>query len=128
MNLHASSLVFVGIGGAIGSIIRYCFYLLEKNLFSNTNLPLATLSVNLIGCFAIGCFLSKLQSATLSPILIQFLLVGVLGGFTTFSTFSLENLRLIIEGKFALALGYMLTSCVLGLSLTYLGYILFRGN
>lgn len=103
----------VGIGGAIGSILRYLISLIpikESFLF-----PIKTFAVNIIGCFLIGCvvaFVSK--NSTLNPKLVLFLKTGLCGGFTTFSTFALETEDLIKSGYTGIAAIYVFLSFVVG--------------
>lgn len=128
MQLNWISILLVGIGGGLGSVARYFVYLLEKEYWKSTSgFPYATLGVNLLGSFVIGCFLSKILSHhTQHSALLSFIVVGVLGGFTTFSSFSADNLRLINEGKILLAFIYISSSVLLGLLLTYCGYLIFK--
>ena len=103
----------VGIGGAIGSILRYLISLIpikESFLF-----PIKTFAVNIIGCFLIGCvvaFVSK--NSTLNPKLVLFLKTGLCGGFTTFSTFALETEDLIKSGHTGIAAIYVFLRFVVG--------------
>ena len=88
-------------GGAVGSALRYCLTgLVQRNI---TSFPLGTLAVNVVGCLAIG-FLSERFAAAGDPDLRLAVLVGVLGGFTTFSAFSLETLHMIQARQMGLAL------------------------
>ncbi len=80
--------IFVITGGAIGSAFRYTIF----RLFPNLNFPWATMSVNIIGSFLIGILYAYLQDRTDGNTMRLFLMTGVLGGFTTFSAFSLETL------------------------------------
>ncbi len=126
MQLNILHILFVGLGGALGSVVRYLCYLLEKSYFKTLPaLPVATLSINLIGCFVIGCFLSKTLSPNFQPSnWTSFMMIGTLGGFTTFSSFTAENVVLIIEGKILLALSYITLSVTLGILMTYCGFII----
>lgn len=117
-------LVGVAIGGAIGSVLRYLIQTHSLQWFG-TSFPYGTLLVNVVGSLLIG-FLSfiLLERVTVSEELRFAILVGVLGGFTTFSTFSLETLNLIQQGNIVSAAGNVLISvglclfaCFLGLSL-----------
>jgi len=117
-------LVGVAIGGAIGSVLRYLIQTHSLKWFG-TSFPYGTLLVNVVGSLLIG-FLSfiLLERVTVSEELRFAILVGVLGGFTTFSTFSLETLNLIQQGNIVSAAGNVLISvglclfaCFLGLSL-----------
>ena len=97
-------LILAGLGGAIGSILRYSVSGLVQDLSRSIAFPYGTLAVNLIGCFAIG-FLSQLAESrgyfTVDTRTLVF--VGVLGGFTTFSAFSNETMNLWREGESGLA-------------------------
>ena len=112
------------IGGGIGAVLRYIVTIMCRNLFP---LPIiGTLSVNLIGCFLIGYMFGSVlnKSAVLPQTLRLFITVGFLGGLTTFSTFNLEVLELIKNGKVIIGLLYMIGSCLIGLMLTFAGYYL----
>ena len=108
------SVLAVGLGGAVGAILRFLLGQVVPKLGSG--FPLATFAVNVLGCFAIGAVggLAGRQSG-LDPRLVLFLQTGICGGFTTFSTFSLETLSLIENGKLAGALAYLALSIVRGI-------------
>ena len=115
--------LLVAMGGAIGATLRYAAGLClvkPQGLF-----PWATWSVNLLGCLCAGIFFAFSQKY---PVLQSetrlFLMVGVLGGFTTFSSFGLETFQLIKQGHINLALGYALSSVVLGVVVLAVGYML----
>jgi fluoride exporter len=118
-------LLLVGLGGGIGSMLRYGTSLLMKpKLF-----PFATLAVNIIGCFIIGLvFAMSIKEQGISANWKLFLATGICGGFTTFSAFSLENLELLQTGKIGIALTYIILSIVLGILATFLGYQLVIKN
>ena len=111
--------VFVGLGGAAGSICRYLLGLLP--LKPASGFPAITLCINIAGAFALGLIGALAgKYAKLNPQLLLFLRVGVCGGFTTFSTFSLESFTLLERGKWLLCGGYMFLSvalCLLGVAL-----------
>lgn len=91
----------VGMGGAIGSMLRYVLAgLVQRSIIS---FPLGTLSVNVLGCLAIGFLSERMTEAAIDPVYRVGVLVGVIGGFTTFSTFSLETLKLAEERQYTLA-------------------------
>lgn len=116
--------LFVALGGAIGSVFR--FWLSEFiHIFLERGFPWGTLSVNFIGSFFMG-FLSVylLQKFPLSDALRSFLLIGLLGGFTTFSTFTLDVLTLLQTGKIYTGFLYILASVILCLSAGFLGIFL----
>lgn len=102
----------VGVGGAIGSICRYLLSLLPVR--PQSGFPVVTLCINVAGAFCIGLLaaLSGRQPG-ISPRLLLFWKVGICGGFTTFSTFSLEALNLLQAGKTTAAVSYAVLSVVL---------------
>ena len=117
--MHRSLLVFVG--GGIGSVFRY---LLAAWIYKviGADFPYGTLAVNVIGCFVIGVFMTMAEDRFLiGPAFRIFFAVGVLGGFTTFSTFNFETLELLKDGAFALGLLNIGLSIVLGLSAAWIG-------
>ena len=118
------SILSIFIGGGIGAVLRYFVTTLCRNLFSLS--ILGTFGVNLLGCFLIGYIFGVLlnKSDLISQTLRLFITVGFLGGLTTFSTFNLEILELIKNGKIAFGFLYMICSCLMGLLLTFLGYYL----
>lgn len=118
-------ILLVGLGGGIGSMMRYgTSLLIRPKLF-----PVATLSVNVIGCFIIGLvFALSIKEEGISDNWKLFLATGICGGFTTFSAFSLENLGLMQSGKIGMALTYIILSLVLGILATFLGYQLIIKN
>ncbi len=107
--------IFVGIGGFIGAVLRYLISLLP--IKNPASFPTNTLIINIVGALAIGFIAyatSKNQS--IDSRLLLFLKVGICGGFTTFSTFSLETARLIKDGSIGLALIYVLVSVIFGVA------------
>ena len=116
----------VGLGGFIGSVFRYFLGLFIHSIFRQGAFPYGTLSANIMGCLIIG-ILSGLvdHRIDLSATTRLFLFTGVLGGFTTFSTFSLDTLRLFqadSTGGLFLAFLYVVIHIVLGLIAVYLGH------
>lgn len=96
----------------------------ERVLF--TSLPLGTLCVNLTGAFLIGILWAVTESMTVPPVVRTFLFIGLLGGFTTFSTFALENFHLLREKEFLLAGVNILASNLIGIFLVFFGYFLVK--
>ena len=108
------NILAVGLGGALGAIFRYLLGQIIPKLGSG--FPIATFAVNLIGCFAIGLVVGLAgKHSNIDPRVILFLQTGICGGFTTFSTFSLESLTLIEEGKIAIGILYIVLSVLFGL-------------
>jgi CrcB protein len=112
----------VGIGGFIGSIARY--YVSKLNLqYDLFSIPVGTLTVNVLGSFIIGILTGiSAKSELLSAEWRLFLMVGLCGGFTTFSSFTNENLMLMHNGQFLTVLIYTSVSIILGFIAVYLGY------
>lgn len=115
--------LLVGMGGAAGSIARWSVSLLIYDLWKHS-IPWATLAVNLSGCFIIGLAWGIMGNFGGSPLLKVFILTGVLGGFTTFSTFSLEILFLVRQNQWFTAVLTVCASNIGGLILTTLGMML----
>lgn len=113
------NILLVGLGGAIGSMLRYGASLLLVTKY----FPYATLAVNIIGSFIIGLvFALSIKEESFFYNWRLFLATGICGGFTTFSAFSLENLGLLQNGKYIMAISYIAISIVGGLVATWLGY------
>lgn len=118
-------LLLIGTGGFIGSVARY---LLSTSIYRMSNgflFPLGTLAVNLIGCLLIG-FLAGLAEfrGLFSPEIRMFLLIGILGGFTTFSTFGYETYQLLRDGQGQFAVANICLSVILGILGVWAGFSL----
>lgn len=113
----------VGLGGFIGSAGRFALSGLVQRWFPLSTFPYGTLAVNVIGCLAIG-FIGGIfeQRQILTPLLRLFLLVGVLGGFTTFSAFAYEMLNLLQASDFARAIANVIAQVAFGLTAAWIGY------
>ena len=121
-----TNVLLVGVGGFVGSIARYLVAVLFANQMSSV-FPFATLAVNIVGCFVIGVlFALSDRGNILSPEWRVLLTTGFCGGFTTFSTFSYESLRLIQGGEYLYVALYVLASVVIGLAATYVGIIVIK--
>ena len=116
------SLIYVFLGGGIGCTLRYLLGVLLP--IQKTGYPYSTLLANLIGCLALGIFISITQKSISNQYL--FFVVGLCGGLTTFSTFSYENLMFLQNGRILCFFVYSLSSFVLCLIFTYTGYKLFQ--
>jgi CrcB protein len=117
------NLLIIGTGGFLGSIARYLVSQLNLNITFHS-IPVGTLTVNVAGSFLIG-FLTGIaeKSMILTPEWRLFLMVGLCGGFTTFSAFANENLMLIHNGQGLAVLLYTALSIFLGFLAVYLGYV-----
>lgn len=118
------SIIWVGTGGFLGSVLRYLVSGAVQQLSGSLDFPYGTLAVNVIGCLLIG-FLSQLveMRGVLNAEARLLILTGVLGGFTTFSTWSNETMNMLRDGQTGLALVNVGGSIALGLFAVWLGYI-----
>lgn len=113
--------LWVGLGGALGSIARYLVGLLVYERMG-TRFPYGTFVINISGCFVIGLVLTILDERLgLSPAWREALAIGFIGAFTTFSTFEYETLRAAQHGQAAVALTYVVSSVVLGFAAVWAG-------
>ena len=121
--------LLVAIGGAIGSVLRYGTGVFVGSLWRNS-FPLGTLLINIVGSLVMGLFvglMARLLPAWQNDARL-FFAVGVLGGFTTFSSFSLDAISMIERGQLALAVLYILLSVVIAVPALYIGLVLMRGG
>lgn len=119
------TLSLVALGGAIGSAARYLVNLGATRAFG-TGFPVATMTVNILGSFVMGALvvaLAQLGGQRFAP----FLMTGILGGFTTFSAFSLDAVSLWERGQAVAAAGYVAGSVVLSLAALAAGMVAARG-
>lgn len=115
-----TNLLAVALGGAIGSVLRYL--LAEWGQNWGQQLPWGTLAANLTGCFLIGLLSVVMVANTTSQPLRLAVLIGILGGFTTFSSFGWQTFSLMEEGRWLAASLYVLATNVGGLCLAWAGY------
>ena len=115
----------VGLGGFFGCIARYLTGVLVVRLFDAPVFPYATLIVNITGCLLIGLFGGLAENTDLiSPELQLLLIVGLLGGFTTYSAFGFQTLALARDGRMLLAVLNVSAHIILGLSAVWLGTLI----
>ncbi|HEY6260765.1 MAG TPA: fluoride efflux transporter CrcB [Nitrospiraceae bacterium] len=120
-----TKLILIGAGGFIGSVLRYVIGGSVQTLSQSIAFPYGTLAVNILGCFCIGFLSELLDTRTfIGTDTRAFLVVGVLGGFTTFSAFGNETMNLIRDGEAALALINIGAQVLLSLGAVWLGYTL----
>ncbi|MBM7645575.1 CrcB protein [Scopulibacillus daqui] len=113
---------YVGIGGIIGALLRYGVSLAFNSFWSGV-FPMATLTTNLLGSCVLGWLTSYLsKNKRLSKELYTGLGTGIIGSFTTFSTFSVETVKLMENAHLGLAFLYVMVSLFGGLLLSYAGY------
>jgi CrcB protein len=118
------NILLIAIGGALGSVARYLFSLSVQRA-AGTLFPVGTFAVNVVGCLVFGAIAGAAeQRVQLDPAVRMLLLVGVLGGFTTFSTYAFESLSLVRDGQFAWAAINVAGQVVGGLVGMWAGYVL----
>ena len=117
------NVLLIGSGGFLGSVARY--FVSKLTLYVDfLSIPVGTLTVNVLGSFIIGLLVGiSDKSAILNHDMRMLLMVGFCGGFTTFSTFTSENLVLMHSGQFLSVLLYTVLSVVLGFTAVYFGYL-----
>ncbi|MFY7937261.1 MAG: fluoride efflux transporter CrcB [Flavobacterium sp.] len=120
------NIFLVLLGGGIGSVARYLLsYFLTKN--NTTQFPWATFIANALGCLLIGLLFGYIQKNNLQNETFKLLLItGFCGGFTTFSTFSLENIQFIQNQNYNFAILYTTTSLAVGFLGIIIGFKLFN--
>ncbi len=116
-------LLFIAIGGAIGALFRYAISGMACRYLGGV-FPWGTLSVNLIGSFVIGFLWGLSEKTIISSNARSFVFIGIIGSFTTFSTYSLETFNLFRDGEIKLALTNILINNVLGIALVLFGFII----
>jgi fluoride exporter len=120
------TILIAGTGGFIGTVLRYLVQILTERLMAST-FPLGTMIVNIVGSFLIGIIFAFSEKGNLmGPEWRIFLAVGICGGFTTFSTFSMDNLNLMKDNSLFQVLLYSGGSIFLGLTAAYLGIVIVR--
>ena len=111
----------IALGGAIGTLLRYIAGGLDYR-FSGGVFPISTLVVNVTGPLVIGFLWGIVDRFTVSPNVRLFVFIGILGGYTTFSTFSLETFNLMRDGEYRIALMNVILSVILSIGAVFLGY------
>ena len=114
------SMLLVASGGAVGALLRY---LMTSGIsfWMGRDFPYGTITVNIAGSFLIGMFTTVLCQNAMEPQLKLLLITGLLGGFTTFSTFSLDTINLIASGCWLKTFFYIAGSLILSLTATFAG-------
>jgi len=117
------NILFVGLGGFVGSVLRYLVSGWIERLSDTSFFPYGTMSVNVIGCLVIGLLGGWADNHNLlTPPMRMFLLLGLLGGFTTYSTFGYETMALLRDRQALAALAYVGLHLLLGFGAVALGY------
>lgn len=117
-------LVLIALGGALGALSRFVLSsLIQSN--NSSDFPFGTFSVNILGCLFIGIVWAGLSSQE-QNLWTPFVMTGILGGFTTFSTFGLESIQLWQTGKVTTLVAYVLLSNIVGLLAVLFGSKLYE--
>lgn len=116
--------ILIGVAGLVGTLLRYWVsgYVARQH---GETFPWGTIAVNLIGCLVTGTvfFLTE-ERSLLSPTVRSVILIGLLGGFTTFSSYGLQTFTLLRDGEYSLAMLNVVVSNILGVFMVWLGYVL----
>ncbi|HXS54642.1 MAG TPA: fluoride efflux transporter CrcB [Hanamia sp.] len=118
-------ILFVGLGSFIGGISRYLVSLFIQNKFLST-FPYGTLAVNIIGCFLIGIIYGFSERGNMNAEWRIFLATGIMGGFTTFSSFSNETVSMLRDAQYLQAFSYVAFSVIIGIAATFAGISLIK--
>ncbi|MDC1538627.1 fluoride efflux transporter CrcB [Pelagibacteraceae bacterium] len=113
--------LLVALFGAAGSILRYSLYLITPRFFY-LNFPVSTVLVNLLGSFFIGACISLFDKSIITENTRIYITIGLLGGFTTFSTFSMDLFNLLNKSLYIEMISYLVLSVFGGLLLFLAGY------
>ena len=116
-------ILIVGLGSFVGGTLRYMLSIAFNKIARTCTVPRGILVVNVLGCFLIGVLYSYFKNRVGESFLPLLLMTGVLGGFTTFSTFSLEVLQLYQQNELLKAILYVIVSVGIGILACFLGCI-----
>ncbi len=120
------AILLVGVGGFAGSVCRYLVSVYVSKFFPSS-FPYSTFTANILGCFLIGLIFGLgIKQSWLTPEWRVFLATGFCGGFTTFSTFAFENVKLLQDGYFTTFALYSLGTFITGFIAVYIGMLLVR--
>lgn len=118
------TIFYVFIGGGLGSVLRFLISNYTQKLWNIKEFPLGTFTVNILGCFLIG--LASAYFLKIDNYLKFLIIAGFCGGFTTFSTFSIENYSLWQGGNYGILALYIILSVFVGFLAVFLGFKMFK--
>lgn len=117
------TVLMVGVGGFVGSVMRYMIGVWFQSMSWNSWIPYGTLTVNVAGCFLIGLFAGLAQTRLfLGDGTWALVVVGLLGGFTTFSSFGYETIAMVREGHLLAAAANVSLQVAVGLTAVWIGF------
>jgi fluoride exporter len=121
--MEMTTILFVALGGSIGAVLRYLVANVGQS-WTTYSFPIGTLVVNILGCAAIGLITAMIVGSQSQhrEVLRLLLVIGVLGGFTTFSSFAFDTIELFDDGRFGQAMLYVVLTNVLGIGSALLFY------
>jgi fluoride exporter len=120
------SILLVGLGGAIGSVLRYLSAMLV-NKYWNQAFPLATFIINMVGCLLIGVLIAFIEKQPgISDNFRLLMVTGFCGGYTTYSAFAYENTSLMSSGQTLIAFAYIAASVLVGMLFVWVGMYIGR--
>jgi CrcB protein len=121
--VYGVNVLYVALGGALGSVARYLLSI-AVHRYTAAGFPYGTFTVNIVGCAAFGLIIGFAEHRIdLTPAVRAFFLVGILGGFTTFSAFTFDTLELLRTAAFFRAAFNVLGQITFGLAALWLGYL-----
>jgi len=122
------AILLTGAGGFVGSILRYLTGEILRKFWENP-FPVGTMVVNVLGSLIIGIVAGWLAKSSMGDSWLKFMIItGFCGGFTTFSSFTFENLQLLKSGNYTTSAIYIFSSIILGLVAVFLGYSITAGK
>ncbi|PIZ03436.1 MAG: fluoride efflux transporter CrcB [Gammaproteobacteria bacterium CG_4_10_14_0_8_um_filter_38_16] len=122
MNLFSKEMMVVAVGGGLGSLARFLLSRFTQALIPYAALPWGIMTVNVLGCFLIGLLYGVFEFKLLMhPLWRAGLMIGILGGFTTFSSFSIDTFYFLLRGEFFSAISNVFITVIIGLLATALG-------
>ena len=123
VNTTMQKTIFIGLAGLVGTLLRYWLSGVVARQYGET-FPLGTIVVNLVGCFLAGLvFYMTEERLLVNPVLRTAILIGLLGGFTTFSSYGLQTFTLLRDGELGLATLNLAVSNFVGLLMVWAGYV-----
>ena len=129
LQARVAAILYVGLGGFLGAVLRYLVTTALGRATAGASVPVATLSVNIVGCLLIGAFAGFGESRGLVTTEMRaFVVVGVLGGFTTYSSFGLESFELLRRGAYIAAVTHSAAHLMTGVAAVALGFLFTRGR